>query len=84
MTGTLFVSLRCYNGDMVMVNKKRYESYEDEWDMLAELQKHLGCLPWKKNENKSWVFVADIVNTDGNFEYFVAEFKPNNQQDLCI
>jgi flavin reductase (DIM6/NTAB) family NADH-FMN oxidoreductase RutF len=25
------------------------------------------------------VFVADIVNTDGNCEYFVAEFRPNNQ-----
>ena len=79
MTGTLYVNLRCNNGDVVMVSKKRYEVYEDEWDMLSELQKSYGCLPWKKNENKSWVFVADIVNTDGNFEYFVAEFIPNNQ-----
>ena len=62
-----------------MVSKKRYEVYEDEWDMLSELQKSYGCLPWKKNENRSWVFVADIVNTDGNCEYFVAEFIPNNQ-----
>lgn len=79
MTGTLYVNLRCNNGDVVMVSKKKYEVYEDEWDMLSELQKSYGCLPWKKNENKSWVFVADIVNTDGNFEYFVAEFIPNNQ-----
>jgi hypothetical protein len=79
MTGTLYVSFRCNNGDVVMVSKKRYEVYEDEWDMLTELQKHFGCLPWKKNENRSWIFVADIVNTDGNCEYFIAEFKTNNQ-----
>lgn len=77
MTGTLYVNLRANNGDVVMVSKKRFEVYEDEWDMLAELQKHFGCLPWKKD--KSWVFVADIVNADGNCEYFIAEFKPNNQ-----
>lgn len=77
MTGTLYVNLRCNNGDVVMVSKKRYEVYEDEWDMLAELQKYFGCLPWKKD--RSWTFVADIANTNGNCEYFVAEFKPNNQ-----
>lgn len=79
MTGTLYVNLRCNNGDVVMVSKKKFEIYEDEWDMLSELQRNFGCLPWKKNENRSWVFVADIVNADGNCEYFVAEFKPNNR-----
>lgn len=79
MTGTLYVNLRCNNGDVVMVSKKKFEMYDDEWDMLSELQKSYGCLPWKKNENRNWVFVADIVNTDGNCEYFVAEFRPNNQ-----
>jgi hypothetical protein len=79
MTGTLYVSFRCNNGDTVMVSKKRYEVYEDEWDMLSELQKSYGCLPWKKDKNRSWVFIADIVNTDGNCEYFVAAFRPNNQ-----
>ena len=79
MTGTLYVNLRCNNGDVVMVSKKRYEVYDDEWDMLSELQKHFGCLPWKKVEKQSWTFIADIVNTDGNCEYFVAKFKPNNQ-----
>lgn len=79
MTGTLYVNLRCNNGDVVMVSKKKFEMYEDEWDMLSELQKSYGCLPWKKNEKRSWTFVADIVNTDGNCEYFVAVFKPNNQ-----
>lgn len=78
MTGTLYVNFRCNNGDVVMVSKKRYEVYEDEWDMLSELQKSYGCLPWKKNENRSWVFIADIVNDDGNCEFFVAEFKANN------
>ncbi len=79
MTGTLYVNLRCNNGDVVMVSKKRFEVYEDEWDMLSELQKAFGCLPWRKRKNGSWVFVADIVNTDGNCEYFIAEFKPNKQ-----
>lgn len=79
MVGTLYVNLRCNNGGIVMVSKERYEVYEDEWDMLAELQKHFGCLPWKKAEKQSWTFVADIVNTNGNCEYFVAEFKPNNK-----
>lgn len=77
MTGTLYVNIRCNNGDVVMVSKKKFETYEDEWDMLSELQRNFGCLPWKKNG--SWTFVADIVNTDGNCEYFVAEFKPNNK-----
>ena len=79
MTGTLYVSIRCNNGDTVMVSKKKFEMYEDEWDMLSELQKSYGCLPWKKSENRMWLFVADIVNTDGNCEYFIADFEPNNK-----
>lgn len=77
MTGVLYVSLRYNNGDMVMVSKKKFEIYDDEWDMLSALQRDYGCLPWKKREKQSWTFVADIVRTDGNCEYFIAEFKPN-------
>lgn len=80
MTGTLYVSFRCNNGDVVMVSKKRYEVYEDEWDMLAELQKHFGCLLWQKItvEDNLWTFKAELSEDYGT-EYFIAEFKPNNQ-----
>jgi hypothetical protein len=79
MTGTLYVSFRCSNGDAVMVSKKRYEVYEDEWDMLNELQKCYGCLPWKKENNTNWLFIAEVAMVNGCCEYFIAEFKPNNR-----
>lgn len=79
MTGTLFVSLRANNGDIVFVNKKKFEIYEDEWDMLEELHRSYGCLAWNKHSSQSWIFTANVVQTDGNCEYFIAEFKPNNQ-----
>ena len=77
MTGTVIVKLRCNNGLDCMVSKKKYEIYEDEWDMLAELQKNFGCLPWRKCGE--WNFVAEIVCEDGNYECFMAEFLTNNK-----
>ena len=72
MTGTLLISFRGSNGSVHTVSKKKYEVYDDEWDMLSELQRHYGCLPWKLEAD--WTFVADICVKDGVCEYFTAQF----------
>lgn len=78
MTGTLLIKLRTTTSE-VTVGKVKYEAYEDEWDMLQALQKHYGCLPWRNtNTEDGWVFRAEL-NEDYGTEYFIAEFKPNNQ-----
>ena len=80
MTGTLYVNLRCNNGEIVMVSKKKFEIYDDEWDMLSALQRDYGCLPWRKVTvgDNLWTFKAEL-SEDYGAEYFIAEFKPNNQ-----
>lgn len=75
MTGILRVVLRTDNTE-VMVSKKKFEVYEDEWDMLAELQRTYGCLPWR--HDGGWIFVA-IVSETNDTKMFIAEFEPNNQ-----
>ena len=78
MTGTLLIKLRTTTSE-VTVGKVKYEVYEDEWDMLQALQKHYGFLSWRNTKNEdSWVFRAEL-NEDYGTEYFIAEFKPNNQ-----
>jgi hypothetical protein len=78
MTGTLLIKLRTTISE-VTVGKVKYEIYEDEWDMLQALQKHYGCLSWRNtNTEDRWVFRAEL-NEDYGTEYFIAEFKPNNQ-----
>ena len=80
MTGTLYVNLRCNNGEIVMVSKKKFEIYDDEWDMLSALQRDYGCLPWRKVivEGSLWTFKAELSEDYGT-EFLIAEFKPNNQ-----
>ena len=80
MTGTLYVNLRCNNGEIVMVSRKKFEIYDDEWDMLSTLQRDYGCLPWRKVTvgDNLWTFKAEL-SEDYGAEYFIAEFKPNNQ-----
>ena len=67
MTGTLKVVLRTNNTE-VMVSKKKFEIYDDEWDMLSALQRDYGCLPFKAE-----------LSEDYGTEFLIAEFKPNNQ-----
>lgn len=75
MTGSVIIKLRCCNGNEVVVGKKRYEVYDDEWDMLKALQDWFGCLPWRKYGE--WDFVAEVVCEDGNYECFTAELITN-------
>lgn len=75
MTGTLKVVLRTDNTE-VMVSKKKFEIYDDEWDMLSALQRDYGCLPWR--HDIGWSFIA-IVSETNDTKMFIAEFEPNNQ-----
>lgn len=79
MTGTLKVVLRTNNTE-VMVSKKKFEIYDDEWDMLSALQRDYGCLPWRKVivEGSLWTFKAELSEDYGT-EFLIAEFKSNNQ-----
>ena len=67
MTGTLYVNLRCNNGEIVMVSKKKFEIYDDEWDMLSALQRDYGCLPWRKVTvgDNLWTFKAELSEDYG-------------------
>ena len=75
MTGTLKVVLRTDNTE-AMVSKKKFEIYDDEWDMLSALQRDYGCLSWRRECD--WTFIA-IIGVINDAKMFVAEFKPNNQ-----
>lgn len=79
MTGTLKVVLRTNNTE-VIVSKKKFEIYDDEWDMLSALQRDYGCLPWRKVivEGSLWTFKAELSEDYGT-EFLIAEFKPYNQ-----